>query len=393
MIKMTEPVVGDLASIDEARWPELVDALLDGNGSRIVARRCEETLTGAGAGTRIYRVTGTARDHRGPIDWSLVVKFLSLDVYDYQIVSTDQHAWNYWKREWHAYRAPWQQQLAGPFVAARCLGTGDAASPPSEGEVAWIAMEDLADNDVRPWSTTQFRTVAQDIGRFNGAFLTGQALSSDPWLSRQWIRNWTEQATPMLALLSDASLQPAIEKIFPPDVISDLTQLWERRETLCDVLDQLPQTLCHNDVFPRNVFLRPSLPDRSVAIDWAFCGTGAVGQELGPLVGASLAFFESRPGCWDDLERVCLDGYTEGLRAAGWSDTTDEVLLGYLLSSTLHFGLGALTPILGVTLDEAQRPVVEQIFGCSFETFVHHMAAVMRFQQRRIRQAFDVLGI
>ena len=335
---MTEPIVGDLSSIDEARWPELVDALLDGNGSRIVARRCVEIFTGAGAGTRIYRVTGTARDDRGLTDWSFVVKFLSLDVQDYQSVSTDQHAWNYWKREWHAYRSPWQQQLAGPFVAARCLGTGDTANLPSGGEVAWIAMEDLADNDVRPWSTAQFRTVAQDVGRFNGAFALGPAPASDPWLSRQWIRGWTEQATPMLALLSEASHQPAIGRIFPPDVISDLTRLWERRETLYDALDQLPQVLCHNDVFPRNVFLRPSVPERSVAIDWAFCGTGAVGQELGALVGASLAFFESPPGCWDDLESVCLDGYLEGLQAAGWSDTTDDAILGYLLSSALHFG-------------------------------------------------------
>ena len=393
MTATSEAMAGDLASIDDARWPELVDALFDGNGSRMITRRCRAISTGAGAGTRIYRLTGTARDGRGPLDWGFIVKFLSLDTHDYQSLSTDQHAWNYWKREWCAYRAPWQQQLTGRFVAARCLGTGEPASPLSGGEGAWIAMEDLMDHDVRPWSTSQFLTVAHDIGQFNGGFVTGQPPPSDPWLSRQWLRGWTEQATPMLALLPPASHQPAVEKIFPPDIISDLIRLWERRETLFDVLDQLPQTLCHNDVFPRNVFIRPSRPHRSVAIDWAFCGTGAIGQELGALVGASLAFFESPPERWDELERVCLKGYNGGLKAAGASEATDDVHLGYLLSITLHFGLGALTPILGVTLDDAQRPFVEQLFGCSFHTFVDHSAAVMRFQQQRIRHTLDVLGL
>lgn len=104
------------------------------------------------------------------------------------------------------------------------------------------------------------------------------------------------------------------------DYLDDAT--WQRLVgvlKLYEALDQLPQTLCHNDVFPRNLFVRDEgRPEQSVAIDWAFCGQGSVGQELAVLVGATQAFMESRPERWDDLERDCLDGYAEAFgRRAG----------------------------------------------------------------------------
>jgi hypothetical protein len=155
----------------------------------------------------------------------------------------------------------------------------------------------------------------------------------------------------------------------------------------------LPRTLCHNDVFPRNLFGGDAgHPDHNVAIDWAFCGPAPVGQELTALVGASQAFFESRPERWDDLERDCLDGYTEGLRLAGWHGS-DEILLGYLLSSVLRFGLGSLPPLLGLTLTTDHEDLVVRVFGRSYEEFVGNAAAFMQFKQRRIQQTKALLGL
>jgi hypothetical protein len=159
------------------------------------------------------------------------------------------------------------------------------------------------------------------------------------------------------------------------------------------VLDQLPQTLCHNDVFPRNLFVEDAdHPDHSVAIDWAFCGPAPVGQELTALVGASQAFLESRPERWDALERDCLDGYAEGLRQAGWHGS-DEIRLGYLLSSVLRFSLGSLPPVLGLTLTTEHQDLVRRVFGCSYDQFVDNAAAFFQFKQRRIHQAKALLGL
>jgi hypothetical protein len=239
----------------------------------------------------------------------------------------------------------------------------------------------------------QFREVARHLGIFNADYLNGRPLPTDPWLSRDWLRSWTEQAEPLVERLPAVSSHPVAGRIFTPDIVDDLIELWDQREKLYEALDQLPQTLCHNDVFPRNLFVRDDgRPEQSVAIDWAFCGQGPVGQELAVLVGATQAFMESRPERWDDLERDCLDGYAEGLRQAGWKGS-DEILLGYLLSIVLHFGIGALPPALGATLTTEHHDLVERRFGCSYEEFVGNVAAVMQFQQRRIHRARALLGI
>ena len=113
--------------IDDATWQRLVGALLNFDGAEILSRHSEEIFTGIGAGTRLYRVAGTATaGSRRPVEWTTVVKVLTLDPLSFQSISTDQTSWDYWKREWHIYQSAWQQQLPGPLVAPRCLGAGAA---------------------------------------------------------------------------------------------------------------------------------------------------------------------------------------------------------------------------------------------------------------------------
>jgi hypothetical protein len=378
--------------IDDVTWQRLVGAVLHSERAEIISRHTEQIFVGVGAGTRLYRDTGTATGRHRPAHWTMIIKVLTLDQLSFQSISTDQGSWDYWKREWHVYQSRWQQQLAGPLLAPRCLATGDLLAETDE-ELAWIAMDDLAAMDYRPWPHGRFRDVARQLGIFNGEYLAGRPLPTDPWLSQDWLSGWTEEAKPLIDLLPIASSHPVAGKIFTTALIKDLIQQWEQRDELYQALDQLPRTLCHNDVFPRNLFGGGAgQPDHSLAIDWAFCGPAPVGQELTALVGASQAFFESRPERWDDLERDCLEGYAEGLREAGWHGS-DEILLGYLLSTALRFGLGALPPTLGLTLTADHEDLVVRVFGCSYDEFVANAAAFFQFQQRRIHQAKALLGL
>jgi hypothetical protein len=378
--------------IDDVTWQGLVSALLHSEKAEIISRHADEIFVGVGAGTRLYRVTGTAAGRQRPVQWTMIIKVLTLDQLSFQSISTDQSSWDYWKREWHVYQSRWQQQLAGPLLAPRCLATGNVLAETDE-ELAWIAMEDLGALDHRPWPHGRFREVARQLGIFNGEYVAGRPLPTDPWLCRDWLRGWTEDARPLMDLLPTVPSHPVAGKIFTKDLIKDLVELWELRENLYQALDQLPRTLCHNDVFPRNLFVGgPGHSDHSVAIDWAFCGPAPVGQELTALVGASQVFLESRPERWDDLERDCLDGYAEGLRQAGWHGS-DEILLGYLLSSVLRFGLGSLPAVLGLTLTTEHEDLVRRVFGCSYEEFVGNVAAFFQFKQRRIHQAKALLGL
>jgi hypothetical protein len=154
----------------------------------------------------------------------MIIKVLTLDQLSFQSISTDQSSWDYWKREWHVYQSRWQQQLAGPLVAARCLATGDLLSETDE-ELAWIAVEDLEAMDHRPWPHGRFRAVARQLGIFmaniwladhcrptHGSAETGSAAGPKK-LGRLWI------CYPLF------SSHPVAGKIFTKDLIKDVVEL------------------------------------------------------------------------------------------------------------------------------------------------------------------------
>jgi hypothetical protein len=148
-------------------------------------------------------------------------------------------------------------------------------------------------------------------------------------------------------------------------------------------------------VWPRNLFLRRNGTNReqTVAIDWAFVGLGAIGEEIGPLILASLAFFEIELTNAQALDRLVFDSYLEGLHDAGWRGDPQVVRFGYAASSALRFGLGIMAALLDLTLnfDESKGEWVEQVFGCSIETKADHDAAIHRFLLDRADEARALL--
>jgi hypothetical protein len=115
-IMMTDTAKSYVDYIDDVTWQQLASALLQSEKAEIISRCADEIFVGVGAGTRLYRVTGTATGRRRPVHWTLIIKVLTLDQLSFQSISTDQSSWDYWKREWHVYQSPWQQQLPGPLV-------------------------------------------------------------------------------------------------------------------------------------------------------------------------------------------------------------------------------------------------------------------------------------
>lgn len=115
-------------------------------------------------------------------------------------------------------------------------------------------------------------------------------------------------------MLPAAARHPDAGRIYPAEVGTTFTALWDNRQTVYAALDELPTTFTHNDVFLRNLRRVPAgTATRNVAFDWAYCGTAPIGAELAPLVGATIAFLGSSPGQWDELERLGLSEYVRGV--------------------------------------------------------------------------------
>jgi hypothetical protein len=305
---------------------------------------------GAGDNLGVYRVAGEVVEDGTAVPWSVILKVIGRPERGGELVD-----WNYWRREALFYQSDLAAELPRGLERPRCLGV--AVRPVDQ---LWLWLEDI-DERIAEWTLDDYGRVANRIAGFNSPYLSGGPIPDERWLSRGWLRGKTVDAASSVALLPTAVHHPMVRRALPPDVSDWILQTWAHREHYLRILDRLPQTLCHADVFRRNVLIRRHR-DSFVLIDWAFVGESAIGVELVPLVQGSLLFFEVELNAAHDLEEVVLDEYVAGLRDAGWSADAQLVQLGYAAASTLRYNLGELEAILTMLSDEQLYPWVEQLF-------------------------------
>lgn len=376
-----------VAGIDDDARTELVRNALQDRQARLISWR-EELMGGGGSGSELYTVSGEAASGGSVVPWTFIVKMFNHEGEGWQETSTNPGEWDFWKREWLVYQAPWIHTLREGLVAPRCFGSGEFGET-----AAWVAMEDLGSADRRPWSPSQFASAARHLGEFNGRFLDDGHAPTDSWLSRDWVRGWTERAEPMITQLPSLTDHPAVGELFAPSTINLMLRVWEHRREAYEMLEALPHSICHQDLFPRNAFVRVvDGVEQTVAIDWAFCGWATLGADLAPLIGASLNFFEADCDEAGELERLCLDAYLDGLRHAGWDGRRDGVFTGYLASIVLRFMVGAASPLLTFALDTALDPVVEPIFGRPRPELIASWRRVYSFNEPRLASLLATLG-
>ena len=99
-----------------------------------------------------------------------------------------------------------------------------------------------------------------------------------------------------------------------------MLRLWAERETLLAALDDLPLTLCHQDLYPPNLFARYDVHgrDQTVLIDWSYLGHGPLGQDIGNLVPDSVWIGYVPAAALRVLEQVVWNGYLAGLETEEW---------------------------------------------------------------------------
>jgi hypothetical protein len=341
-------------------------AVLDGGWA------CRPLGGGGGEGLGLYRVAGLLRVGGASRPWALILKVCAA-------ASAALEGWDYPPREALVYNSGVLGALPSGLSAPRCLGV---ESRPDGTTRLWL--EEVADARPGPWPLDRYVLAARHLGRFNGAFLAGEPLPAHPWLSRGWLRGFVEAAGPSVAALGhlagpgDASLA---RRLYPPPVVAELKRLWAEREAFLAALDQLPPTFCHLDAFRRNLLGRAGPEgEELVALDWAYAGRGAVGEELAPLVVAGLLFFEAEGIAPRELDAVCFAAYLEGLQEAGWAGDERQVRLGFAAAGALRYTLGALRLILPVLADPTRHAAMEAIFERTLAEAVDAWAGLWPFQ-------------
>jgi thiamine kinase-like enzyme len=132
----------------------------------------------------------------------------------------------------------------------------------------------------------------------------------------------------------DAWAQPLMREHFDASLREGLVQLHRSRDRLLTLMEDLPQTVCHLDVWPNNLIRRPN--GEIVLLDWAFAGGGALGEDIGNLVPDSVFDLLFPHELLDELDARLTSGYVRGLRDAGWSGDERLVRLGICASAVKY---------------------------------------------------------
>jgi hypothetical protein len=338
------------------------------------------TMSGE-ADSRLFRVWGEAASQGDVLRWAVVLKTLAPLHADDSLRDAQAHASDpfYVWREVLAYQSGTLDDLPGGIAAPHCYAIVERPEGQTE-----LWLEEIVDHYGPRWPPSAYAHAAYQLGRFNASYLVERDLPSGTWLSSGWLRGMVRSWAPSLANVSHLMDNPDARSYITPVTVERLITLWERESVLFDVLDALPQTFCHLDAFRRNLFIRAGggpqrrVSRETVAIDWAYAGQAALGEEMTSFILSPFFMFDMELAELTALEEATLAQYLAGLRATGWTGAKDEVHLGYLASSALHFGVGILPGALLFLLSESpDLAAVLQVHGQSREGVLQLIAGLL----------------
>jgi hypothetical protein len=218
----------------------------------------------------------------------------------------------YWRREPLLYSSGLLGRFGDDVKTPRCRLCRER----EDGTVAlW-----LDDAGAHPdWTVERFRRIAADLGRMQGR--AAAELPSEPWLSRGWFRTYLDLRARWVDGYRDGPYA------------AEVAALWARRESILARVDAAPQTLCHLDFYPANVFGE----DETVVIDWAYCGLGALGTDPGNLVPDAI-FDGFVPLAQAGAVREAVwAGYVEGIAETGLELDPAAARYVFLAATALKF--------------------------------------------------------
>jgi hypothetical protein len=162
--------------------------------------------------------------------------------------SSEPRHWNYWRREALVYETRLPARLG--LCAPRLL----SAPVVSEGAVE-LRLEWVDGRHGGALTLDDLEAAAAALGRAQGA----PSPPAEAWLSRGFLRDYSGTRAVDWSLLDDdaAWAQPIMRAHFPPALRAGLVALRARRERLLGLMERLPRTLCHLDVWPLNLIRRP----------------------------------------------------------------------------------------------------------------------------------------
>jgi hypothetical protein len=262
--------------------------------------------------------------------------------------SDDPRHWNYWLREAQAYRsAALRASLAGTGLAM------PAADVKVHEQTADLWLEDVAGTPGTSFTLDDHVALARALGCWQAA---GPLVT--PWTSVAFLRAYSGSKVVPWDVLDDEAAwdQPLIRETWPAGLRDGWSRLLRHREQLLAVMERLPRTRSHLDVWVSNQVRRPD--GQVVMLDWAFFGDGAVGEDLGNHVLDAVFDLFWPAEAVPDLDDACFEAYRTGLSEAGGSVDGRRVRLGMVASCVKYTWL---LPLLLARAGDAEHSAYHQV--------------------------------
>ncbi|HEY8589698.1 MAG TPA: phosphotransferase [Naasia sp.] len=245
----------------------------------------------------VRRVHGYADADDGRVPWSLIEKITEGPHLAVPYLTDNG------EREYAAYASGLLDDLA-PAVRAP-LVYGSAVD--DHGRIV-LWLEEIEHEGGRPLGADALLAAARDLGGLSGRWL-GEDLGAT-WLFRGWIERHSQPQNVVAGLATVRRRSPqVVERLGWRLEAAEQLILGQRR--VREVLEALPQTLCHHDAVGANVFRAAG---RTVLIDWESVGPGTVGADL-----ASLLFSprrgDARSAVVIEQFEAAVAAYTEAVAA------------------------------------------------------------------------------
>jgi hypothetical protein len=270
----------------------------------------------------VRRVRGHARVDGERRPWSLIEKTTEGPG------RADPYLLDNGAREFAAYSSGLLDDLAPRVRPPRLYG----CRADEDGRlVLWL--EEVVHDGARPLDAASLLAAARDLGAMAGSW--HRQVPAEPWLFTGWIdRHSQPEAVPagLAALNTDSREAVALLG----SRLAAGRDLIAAQPRVRDILESLPQTLCHHDAVGANVFVSSGT---TVLIDWESVGPGPVGADLASLLFSSVRRGDAMASVVASVLELAVSSYTESVREQDPSISRSDIRRGFDAAVALRWKL------------------------------------------------------
>ncbi|KAA1191588.1 phosphotransferase [Paenibacillus sp. B2(2019)] len=269
----------------------------------------------------IFHLQGIALINNEQLPWSIILKIIKSD----SVEKEDPAHHNYWRREALVFESKILDELPSSIQAPKCYLVEEQV----DGTV-WLWMERIDGGYAH--TKERFDFIAEQLGRFNGAYLNVKNIPDAKWICRSWLKSWTT-ASKMYA--------PNPEEYIHQLLRDNEKNLWtwfkdftNQIDSNLNALHRLPRVLAHQDLSQMNMLLTQT--GELVLIDWQFMSISGLGEDLGKMFGVNMSLGVIPIDRYEEFKESLFHSYIKGLKASGWQGDESLARYGYCLSTALR---------------------------------------------------------